>query len=60
MTYRRKRVWANDAEKLEELKALRGQHDQKVRCRVIEVLYGTGGETARFLEAEIARLEERQ
>jgi hypothetical protein len=57
MTYRSRKQYPNDMAKLEALKALRGQHDQRKRCGVIEILYGTGGETDRFLEAEIARLE---
>lgn len=57
MTFRAKKPEMDAAGKLEALKALRGQHDQKIRCAVVEVLYGTGGETGRFLEAEIAKLE---
>jgi hypothetical protein len=47
--------------KLEKLKALRGGHDQTVRTQTIKLIYGPSTdvtETARFLEAEIARLEQ--
>ncbi len=48
-------------QKLAALEALRGQHDQTMRCRVIDIVYGpsTSRQTAteRFLEAEIIRLK---
>jgi hypothetical protein len=49
-----------EGDKLEGLKALRGKHDQTIRCGVIEILYGPRDsmETRRFLEDQIRRLEE--
>lgn len=57
MTFRKPKPPMNTTEKIAALKALRGQHDQRIRCEAIEILYGTGGETARFLEDAIQRLE---
>jgi hypothetical protein len=56
MTYRKKPF---EGDRLEGLKALRGKHDQTIRCGVIEILYGPRDsmETHRFLEAEISKLE---
>jgi hypothetical protein len=52
-----------DEEKLKALEALRGQQDQRMRTRIIHIVYGPSTakqtETARFLEAEILRLKER-
>jgi len=41
------------------LVALRGGHDQTIRCRVIEILHGPapGEVTSRFLEASIDYIE---
>ena len=48
-------------QKLGELEKLRGQHDQTVRCRVIDLMYSsdTSKKTAteRFLETEIIRVQ---
>jgi hypothetical protein len=47
--------------KLAALKALRGQHDQKIRCGVIDIVYGPTTTqrpvTLRFLETEIHKFE---
>jgi hypothetical protein len=57
MGYRQEKKWWSLDEKLEALKALRGQHDQRIRCGVIEIMYGQRGETNRFLEDQIRRME---
>ena len=51
-------------EKLKALEALRGEHDQTIRCGVIRILYeplatAKRNETNTFLEAEIAALKGR-
>lgn len=42
-------------DKLEQLEALRGAHDQTMRCEAIRIAYGN---TERFLEAEINRVKQ--
>lgn len=59
MTYRKKPF---EGDRLTGLKALRGKHDQTIRCGVIEILYGPRDsmETRRFLEDAIRKEEEKQ
>lgn len=51
----------NTTDKIQALIALRGQHDQTVRTKIVSILYGTETvagvtPTERFLEDTIARL----